>query len=257
MSKSEPVEVRTKRRLPFVMCEIAIRKKISANCPAALSTYIVLLEFANWRDGKCKASQGRLATEAGITSRTLRKHLQSLEQLGILNCQPRQGQPTIYLVTQTLQTESEDLGNNFLGSDTEVGKDFPGNLGNNFRHTKKKNIKIKEKENNYYPPDFLELWSIYPRKKNKRDAALAWKATRNERPDQEILMAAVERQKLSRDWRKDGGKFIPYPASWLRAGAWDDEPMDASVVDSEKERTNLKRLSEIDPSMANYGWSQR
>ena len=27
------------------------------------------------------------------------------------------------------------------------------------------------------------------------------------------------------DWLKDGGQFIPYPASWLRAARWEDEPV--------------------------------
>jgi hypothetical protein len=38
------------------------------------------------------------------------------------------------------------------------------------------------------------------------------------------MLAAVRLQAGSEAWRKDGGQFVPYPASWLRAGQWDDEP---------------------------------
>jgi hypothetical protein len=24
-------------------------------------------------------------------------------------------------------------------------------------------------------------------------------------------------------WQEDGGRFIPYPSSWLNRGGWDDE----------------------------------
>jgi hypothetical protein len=33
----------------------------------------------------------------------------------------------------------------------------------------------------------------------------------------------LEAQKKQEDWRKDGGKFIPYPATYLRQERWDDE----------------------------------
>jgi hypothetical protein len=29
--------------------------------------------------------------------------------------------------------------------------------------------------------------------------------------------------KSSHDWSKDGGKYIPNPATWLNQGRWDDE----------------------------------
>ncbi|NLK37969.1 MAG: hypothetical protein GX299_07785 [Epulopiscium sp.] len=39
----------------------------------------------------------------------------------------------------------------------------------------------------------------------------------------EKVLASLEVQKRSADWQKDGGQYIPYPASWLNAGCWDDE----------------------------------
>lgn len=69
---------------------------------------------------------------------------------------------------------------------------------------------------------FDEFWISYPRKKSKGTAEKAWLKLR---PDEQLhgrILAAVERAKNSDDWQRDGGKFIPYPASWLNAKGWED-----------------------------------
>ena len=67
---------------------------------------------------------------------------------------------------------------------------------------------------------FAQFWAAYPKKKNKVDAEKAFKSVKE---PIETLLAAIEQQKKSPDWQKEGGQFIPYPATWLRRGAWMDE----------------------------------
>ena len=70
---------------------------------------------------------------------------------------------------------------------------------------------------------FSKFWSVYPNKKAKGAAEKAWAKAK---PDQllfERIIQAVMKQRASEDWLKDGGKFIPHPASWLNAKRWDDE----------------------------------
>ena len=74
-----------------------------------------------------------------------------------------------------------------------------------------------------YPPEFETFWTAYPLKKKKRDALKAWGQTAKIRPMLTDLLAKLEALKGSREWTKDGGDFIPYPASWLRADGWEDE----------------------------------
>ena len=71
--------------------------------------------------------------------------------------------------------------------------------------------------------DFELFWECYPKKKAKLDALKAWKQTENVRPDIEAIIAAIDTQSQSADWVRDGGQYIPYPATWLRSGRWDDE----------------------------------
>lgn len=70
---------------------------------------------------------------------------------------------------------------------------------------------------------FEQFWSVYPRKKGK-DAA--WREWLRRSPSDDLATAmiqAVERDKASPQWRKDGGEFIPHPRTWLHQGRWQDE----------------------------------
>lgn len=70
--------------------------------------------------------------------------------------------------------------------------------------------------------DFDSFWNAYPRKVGKQSALKAWnKATK--KPALPAILSAIEVQKQSEQWTKDGGQFIPHPATWLNAGRWDDE----------------------------------
>ena len=74
--------------------------------------------------------------------------------------------------------------------------------------------------------DFDKFWQVYPKKKSKLHALAAWKRLR---PSSDLVVAildAVEKQKQSEQWQKDGGQFIPYPATWLNAGCWMDEEVE-------------------------------
>ena len=71
---------------------------------------------------------------------------------------------------------------------------------------------------------FAEFWKAYPRKVKRPDAVRAFAKID---PGDELLasiLAAIESQKRWPQWTKDGGQFIPHPASWLNAQAWNDQP---------------------------------
>ena len=74
--------------------------------------------------------------------------------------------------------------------------------------------------------NFDAFWETYPRKVGKRDAQKAWEqATLDTNPGR-ILDGAVR-------YRDDPNREAPYtahPATWLRAGRWDDDPLPARAV---------------------------
>lgn len=70
---------------------------------------------------------------------------------------------------------------------------------------------------------FSEFWSHYPKKRSKGTALKAWKRLNITVELFSEILQGLTRAKNSPDWRKDNGKFIPYPASWLNARGWEDE----------------------------------
>lgn len=70
---------------------------------------------------------------------------------------------------------------------------------------------------------FEAFWTAYPKKKSKGQALSAWKKLKPDSSLQVVILKAIEAQKRSPDWQKDKGQYIPYPATWLNAMAWEDE----------------------------------
>jgi hypothetical protein len=72
-----------------------------------------------------------------------------------------------------------------------------------------------------YMGSFLKFWEIYPKKVGKKAAWRSWKNAKIK--DLDSVVRAVHVQTKSDQWLKDGGQFIPNPATWLNQGRWDDE----------------------------------
>lgn len=69
---------------------------------------------------------------------------------------------------------------------------------------------------------FAEFWKIYPRKIGKGNAEKAWVKMKCNNLLSSIILA-IEAAKKSDDWTKDGGQFIPHPATWLNRRGWEDD----------------------------------
>jgi DNA-binding transcriptional regulator YhcF (GntR family) len=70
---------------------------------------------------------------------------------------------------------------------------------------------------------FDAFWAAYPKKQGKGAAEKVWVKIK---PDLELvkkMVFTVERQRNWQQWKKDGGQFIPLPATWLNQKRWDDE----------------------------------
>jgi DNA-binding MarR family transcriptional regulator len=70
--------------------------------------------------------------------------------------------------------------------------------------------------------NFEAFWKAYPKKKAKDDALKAFNKRKVDKQLLDSMLAAIAIQARSDDWTKDAGKFIPYPATWLNDGRWQD-----------------------------------
>jgi hypothetical protein len=80
----------------------------------------------------------------------------------------------------------------------------------------------KKKPAEKYPAEFLEWYGIYPRKKAKGDALKAYRAAVKE-IDHSELMEKTRKYVRYVEQSEPAMRFVPYPATWLRAARWDDE----------------------------------
>lgn len=69
---------------------------------------------------------------------------------------------------------------------------------------------------------FDRFWGAYPRKVAKGEARKAWRKLDPDDDLTEQICEAIETAKAAEQWRKDEGRFIPYPATWLRREGWED-----------------------------------
>lgn len=74
------------------------------------------------------------------------------------------------------------------------------------------------------PAGFAEFWSAYPRKVGKGAAEKAFRKAKIGKTLLPNVLKAIERARATEQWRKDGGQFIPHPATWLNQVRWEDDP---------------------------------
>lgn len=69
---------------------------------------------------------------------------------------------------------------------------------------------------------FSKFWAAYPKKRNKARAKQAFFRIKNIEKIFPVMMQALEKQKASADWQKEGGQYIPLPTTWLNGERWED-----------------------------------
>ena len=79
-----------------------------------------------------------------------------------------------------------------------------------------------KKPANNYPPEFEQWYKIYPRKKAKGDALKAFKAARKNVGQDELVEKTAKFARYVEQAQMEA-RFVPYPATWLRAAQWEDE----------------------------------
>lgn len=92
------------------------------------------------------------------------------------------------------------------------------------QETKNKAIKKQNKElNELQEKQFDKFWQAYPKNVSKKQAQKSWKKIKPSLELFEKILKALEMVKQTEQWKKDNGKYVPYPATWLNQERWTDE----------------------------------
>lgn len=191
---------------------------------ASPSERLVLLALCDHAgdDGTCWPTTGRLAEKCGMTKQTVKRHLTALDGRGLIVKLERRTRPDgglggwLYQIAYTVGGITDDT--------REVSPMIPGGyyqqcLGGITDDASYKEPSVEPSvEPSIRAHDGFDLfWAAYPRKVAKPDAQKAWKQV-TKKHDPQVILAGLETYGFSSD-----GRFVPYPATWLRRERWLDE----------------------------------
>lgn len=124
------------------------------------------------------------------------------------------------------ESESKPTEKADMDMDMNMDKDMEEDRKKEMEKAEKKNIDSSAAKPRETEQLFNAFWEAYPKKKDKKNARKAFdKAIKNTNLD--TMLAALEKQRTTSDWQRDGGQFIPYPATWLNGERWADDLTDA------------------------------
>ena len=74
------------------------------------------------------------------------------------------------------------------------------------------------------PEGFAEFWNAYPhdRRRGRQEALIAWRRLKLTPAQREQVMTSLESWKASEDWRKEDGKYVPWPQKFLNKRRWEE-----------------------------------
>lgn len=89
---------------------------------------------------------------------------------------------------------------------------------------------------------FDEFWSAYPRKVAREKAKTAWKQVKKDEIGK--ILEDISLRRVTEDWTKEGGKYIPHPTTYLNGKRWNDERT-PSATKTVKQMTDEEILREV------------
>lgn len=197
-----------------------------------LLVLLAIADNANGETGIAWPSVGYIAKKTRLSERQVIRQIARLEEIGELSVKRNAGVNGVNHYRVTISKEEGVTSCQPVTHDTQRGDAHdtprvtptsPKPLEN---HQEEPSSSVRTTPK--WEERFNRWYSTYPRKQAKGDARKAWQKIN---PDDGLvaeMVAAVERQKRTHDWQKDGGKYIPLPATWLRAERWLDEVGDVA-----------------------------
>lgn len=202
-------------------------------------------------DGRPAIIKGRLFPLKSVTDKQVTDALHTLQSAGLVMSYSWDDKPILQIATwdqhQTVRNKRSVYpavnGDKSVSSveNVELISNLPqpenncnqlnstvSNCSSHARNSIQSNPIQSESESESNPTrearSFEQFWDMYPRKKSKGDAEKAWKKISPSHDLFDTIMRALQVQVKSADWKKDGGQFIPYPATWLNRRGWEDDP---------------------------------
>ena len=225
--KTAPPETADASAKPAFWAVLPAAVRYDEELPANAKILYAEISSLTDRRGYCYASNEYFMRLYSLSERTIRRLISELARLGYISIADGNGGRD----RRKIYAGVNPLAHNPDKNVREPGQKCPGNPDKNVRE----NNKYINKSNNppkapqgagaeiWDKPAWDRFWAIYPRKVDKAKAIRAWNRLKADRKLMQIMSAALKAQRESEEWRRDNGRAIPYPSTWLNNRRWEDE----------------------------------
>ena len=187
------------------------------------------------RRGHCYASNEYFMRVFALSERTIQNLLNALKRGGYIRISDGSGGAGRRKIFAGLNPLLDNPAENCGVTPQKIAPDPAENCTQTSIKTKKETKPPKApqgaKADIWDKPAWDRFWAIYPRKVDKAKAIRAWNKLKADRKLMQIMSAALKTQRASEEWRRDNGRAIPYPSTWLNNRRWEDELGDFSPAD--------------------------
>lgn len=192
---------------------------VNQKCASASQKLVLLMlaNYSNGHTGQCNPSHKRLADDCSMGISTLKRSIDALQVDGFLTVIHKSldgvSLPNQYRLALH---KLEGVGPNRAGGRSKLD----GRVGPN-RATNQE-VKPRIEPITTEPFGFASFWSVYPKKTAKPAAHKALKAAKLKAGELDLILNDIEARKDSEDWTKEGGKYVPNPATYINQRRWED-----------------------------------
>lgn len=149
-----------------------------------------------------------------------------------------------------IRAEAGSKGGKQTQANASKNKQAQANSSKNKQNAINNNNNVNnDKDNKSITDRFDRFWNEYPRHVSKQNAFKAFEKLNPDDQLLEVMIKAVEQQKKSEQWTKDGGQFIPHPATWINQKRWEDEAPVAVVKVLPSQNFPQRNYSSVDDDL--------
>jgi hypothetical protein len=195
----------------------------------AFAAWIAVLRIANLEGSETFTRNiGSLAFDMSFSYRHAQDALVLLERSGLLQIVrkkiegTKENAPSVYTLLQNGRTLEQKVTRLLPTENSELFREYPRTYQEPPKTSKNPSSNDEEGAENE-DKDFDQFWNLYPKNVGKKDARKAWSASSKTRPPIQELLDSLKKQANSEQWKKDKGKFVPHPKTWLNGERWNDE----------------------------------
>lgn len=200
--------------------------------PNTAHLFVTILLMANWEDrqfkglevkrGQFVTSYETLSARTGLTVSKIRTALNNLESTHEVSRKIAGKWQVITVENYAKYQDSVQQLDTVLAGKSQANRRQIATTEEYKEYKELNNIHTCASKRNKSAA-FDQFWELYPKKKGKEPARKAFAKLDLTEALLEEILTAVKAQKETRDWQKEGGQFIPYPATWLNQRRWEDE----------------------------------